>query len=266
MRKEALQTFLNIYATNKRLPKDVLKVLRRENFKLKPRATAKHKWHKLAFAPNTKSPSEFLEELNEYAERACGDRALQMIDSFLYAKMQPHLKRSINLAYLENGTCDQIVTHLEREIEHISIENDEELPILTVTVTATRENASKLDLSQKSCLIFKKLDQLIQACRKNIRKEQERKRDPTQNVKRSKSKTFPLLHAVKEQTIHPRNFGTVPMQPTDKKTLNEIHLLVTIKGASKKVHLHKKHLHQNLKITKARCNHNKTLHHIRPRH
>ena len=42
--------------------------------------------------------------LNESAERAFGDNAKYMIDSLLYAKLPPLLKRSLNLAYLESGT------------------------------------------------------------------------------------------------------------------------------------------------------------------
>ena len=113
LRKEALQTFRNISALNKKTLDDVLIVFRRKYVKPESQATTKHKWHKLTFDPNTKSLPDFLEELNECAERAFGDNAQHMIDSLLYAKLPPHLKRSLNLAYLENGTCDQIVAHLE---------------------------------------------------------------------------------------------------------------------------------------------------------
>ena len=117
LRKEALQTFRNISAVNKKTLDDVLIVFRRKYDKPESQATAKHKWHKLTFDPNTKSLPDFLEELNECAERAFGDNAQHMIDSLLYAKLPPHLKRSLNLAYLENGTYDQILAHLERELE-----------------------------------------------------------------------------------------------------------------------------------------------------
>ena len=40
-----------------------------------------------------------------------------MIDTLLYVKPPPHLKRSLNLAYLENGTYVRIVSHLEKELE-----------------------------------------------------------------------------------------------------------------------------------------------------
>ena len=104
LRNEALQTFRNISALNKKTLDDVLIVFRRKYVKPESQATAKHKWHKLTFDPNTKSLPDFLEELNECAERAFGDNAQHMIDSLLYAKQPPHLKRSLNLAYLENGT------------------------------------------------------------------------------------------------------------------------------------------------------------------
>ena len=114
LQKEALQTFRNKSASNKKTLDDVLIVFRRKYVKPESQATAKHKWHKLTFDPNTESLSDYLEELNECAERAFGDNAQHMIESLLYAKLPPHLKRSLNLAYRENGTYDQIIEHLER--------------------------------------------------------------------------------------------------------------------------------------------------------
>ena len=97
LRKEALQTFKIISAINKKTLDDVLIVFRRKYIKPESQATAKHKWHKLTFDPNTKSLPDFLDELSECAERAFGDNAQHTIDSLLYAKLPPHLKRSLNL-------------------------------------------------------------------------------------------------------------------------------------------------------------------------
>ena len=49
--------------------------------------------------------------------------------------MPPHFKKSINQAYLENGTYDQIVKHLEREMELSGLEADEPLVKTQMTVT-----------------------------------------------------------------------------------------------------------------------------------
>ena len=59
--------------------------------------------------PETQKLPDFLEELLESAEKVFGDNADQMIENLLYVKMLPHFKKSINQAYLENGTYDQIV-------------------------------------------------------------------------------------------------------------------------------------------------------------
>ena len=47
--------------------------------------------------------------------------------------MPPHLNKSINKAHLENGTYEQIVTHLERELELDSLEYPDETQMNTVT-------------------------------------------------------------------------------------------------------------------------------------
>ena len=118
----------------------MLIVFRRKYVKPESQATAKHKWHKLTFDPNTKSLSDFLEELNECAERAFGDNAQHMIDNLLYAKLLPHLKRSLKLAYLESGTKDQIVALLEKELELNGLEKDGELTIPTMTSVPPNDN------------------------------------------------------------------------------------------------------------------------------
>ena len=203
LRKEALQTFRNISAVNKKTLDEVLIVFRRKYVKPESQATAKHKWHKLTFDPNTKSLPDFLEELNECAERAFGDNAQHMIDSLLYAKLPPHLKRSLNLAYLENGTYDQIVTHLERELELSGLENDGELTIPTMTALPPTDNQQNTEQTKIICHYCKKPGHVIRECRKRIRKEQEQRNDPSsQKMKPSTSKSYaPCPHC--QRTNHP---------------------------------------------------------------
>ena len=47
--------------------------------------------------------------------------------------MPPHQKKSTNQAHLENGTYEQIVTHLEKELELNSLEPLDETQMNTVT-------------------------------------------------------------------------------------------------------------------------------------
>ena len=106
-RKEAIRTFTNINANKVGTVGAVLNIFRRKYVRPQSQAKAKFKWHKLTFNPNKKSLADFFEELKKCAERAFGPLVQQMIDSLFYAMLSPHLKRSMNLAYLENGTYDQ---------------------------------------------------------------------------------------------------------------------------------------------------------------
>ena len=188
LQKEALQTFRNISASNKKTLDDVLIVFRRKYVKPESQATAKHKWHKLTFDPNTKSLPDYLEELNECAERTFGDNAQHMFDSLLYAKLPPHLKRSLNLAYLENGTHDQIVAHLERELELSGLENDGELTIPTMTAVPPNDSQQNTEQTKVVCHYCKKPGHVIRDCRKRMRKEQEQRN----NTPNQKYKTFDI--------------------------------------------------------------------------
>ena len=140
---------------------DVLIVFRRKYVKPESQSTAKHKWHKLAFDHNTKSIPDFLEELNECAERGIGDNAQHMIDNLLYVKLPPDLKRSINLACLENGTYEQIVAHLEKELEVSGLENDGELRIPTMTAVPPNDNRQNIEQTKFVCHYCKKPGHVI---------------------------------------------------------------------------------------------------------
>ena len=187
-KKHSKHLEISVHQTKKTLD-DVLIVFRRKYVKPESQATAKHKWHKLTFDPKTKSLPDFLEQLNECAERAFGDNAQHMIDSLLYAKLRPRLKRSLNLAYPENGTYDQIVACLERELELSGLENDGELTLPTTTAVPPNENQQNTKQTNVTCHYCKKPGHVIRDCRKRMRKEQEQRNDPpNQNIKPSTSK------------------------------------------------------------------------------
>ena len=56
-----------------------------------------------------------------------------MIDSFLYANRPPKLKLSVNMARLDNGSYDEIVAHLESELELSAVEESVDFPKATMT-------------------------------------------------------------------------------------------------------------------------------------
>ena len=106
-------------------------------------ATAKHKFQRLVFNPANQKLIDSLDELRKLAKDAFGVAAQAIIEQFSYAKMPPHLKKSINQAHLENGTYEQLVSHPERELELNGLEAPDEMPINTVTQQTPQQNSNK---------------------------------------------------------------------------------------------------------------------------
>ena len=188
LRKNALQTFRKINSANRQTLEDVLAVFRRKHVKPESQATAKHKWHKLVFDPNTMKRPGFLEELNQGAEKAFGENAQAMIDSLLYAKLPPKLKRSVNMAQFKNASYEEIVTHLERELELNGLEGRDDItvPTMSTAPTATRPGTGLLSSGidpNVTCNYCKKLGHVKDDCRKLKRKEEQRRNDGQDNKK-----------------------------------------------------------------------------------
>ena len=95
----------------------------------------------------------FFDELQKLAKDAFGKATNAINEQFIYAKMLPHLKKTIIQVYLENGTHKQIVTHLEKDLGLNGLEASDELPVNTVTHNTENTNA---DWHTPTCLHFKK--------------------------------------------------------------------------------------------------------------
>ena len=102
---------------------------------------------------NRRQLPDFLEELQENTEKAFGNIASQMIESLLYAELPPHLKRFFDKTYLQNGTYQQIVRHLEREMELNGLESEDTGVKTQLTVMKnnqkTKQHSRKLQHQKK---------------------------------------------------------------------------------------------------------------------
>ena len=143
MRGDSLQTFKNITNPNREDLGEILTVFRRKYVKPQSMVTAKHKFQRLVFNPANQKLIDFLDEIQKLAKDASGVATQAIIEQFIYAKMPPHLKKSINQAHLDKGTYEQIVSHLERELELKGLEAPDEIPINTVTQPAPQQNSEK---------------------------------------------------------------------------------------------------------------------------
>ena len=178
MRGDALQTFKNITSPNRENFGEILTMFRRKYVKPQPMATAKHKFQRMVFNPANQKSIDFLDELQKLAKDAFGVAAQAIIEQFINAKMPPHLKISISQAHLENGTYEQIVSHLERELELNGLEAADEMPINTVTQQAPQQNSNK---PRPTCHHCKKPGHFQNQCRQH-KSEKDQTRNNTNSA------------------------------------------------------------------------------------
>ena len=117
---------------------------------------------------------DYLDELQKLAKDAFGIAAHAIIEQFIYAKLPSHLKKSINQAHLENGTYEQILTRLEKELELNGLEAPDELQINTVSHNTVNANA---DRTKPTCHYCKQPGHYKKLCR--LLKKQ---REQTKNI------------------------------------------------------------------------------------
>ena len=174
MRGDALQTFKNISSPNRENLAEILSVYHRKYVKPQSMATAKHNFQQPVFNPANHKFIDFLDELRKLAKDAFGVAAHAIIDQFIYAKMPPHLNKSINQAHLKISTYEQIVTHLESELELNSLEYLDETRMNTVTHKQQSEgnpdnagniNSDTSDSNPKNHKIDRKSRPLYLPCR-----------------------------------------------------------------------------------------------------
>ena len=173
MRGDAFQAFQNIIGpTGVNLGK-ILAVFRRKYVEPQSMATAKHNFQNFVFNPSNQKLIDSLDELQKLAKDAFGLAAHAISEQFTYAKMPRHLKKSTNQAHLENGTYEQIVTHLERELELNGLEAPVELQINNVSHQTTNTNA---DRPKPTCHRCKKPGPYRNQCRL-LKKQREQTED-----------------------------------------------------------------------------------------
>ena len=159
MRGDTLQTFKNNNGPTRENLGEILPVFRKKDVKPQSMATAKHKFQKLVFNPANQKLVDFLDEVQKLAKNAFGIAAHAIIEQFIYTKMPPHLKKINKSGPL--GKYEQIVTHLERELELNGLEEPDELQKNTVSHITVNANADRTKPTCKKAGHFKNQCRLL---------------------------------------------------------------------------------------------------------
>ena len=242
MRGDALQMFENNSSRNRKNLTEILTVFRRKYAKPHSIATAKHKFQQLVFNPVNQKLNDFLDELQKFAKDAFGVAAQAIIDQFIYAKMPPQLKKSINQAHLENGTYEQVITHLKRELELNGLEAPHELQINTVSHNTANTNADRLKTPCHHCKKPGRYRNQCRLLRKQREQTEENQNNPgsknsvantrtaTSTIITTTRKTVTKLKESQKLFTHPVRRVGKQTTPEKKATLEPIQSIARLPG------------------------------------
>ena len=74
-----------------------------------------------------------------------------VFEQIIYIEMSPDLKKSNNQAHMENGSYEQTVSDLKKELELKGFESPDELQLNTATEQAAQQNPEKTKPSCHQC-------------------------------------------------------------------------------------------------------------------
>ena len=129
-----------------------------------------------------------------------------MIDSLLYATLPSKRKRSVNMARLENGTYEEIVAHLERELEHNSLEESDNLPIATMASASTSSRnllSNSIDTNKEAQGSYCKTTAHFY---KNCPKLKQKKEIKDKIGEKPQRQTYPPFETCGKKITHKRDF------------------------------------------------------------
>ena len=172
-------------------------------------ATTKQKFQNIVFKLANQKLVDFLNEFQKLAIGAFGIETHAIIEQFINGKMPKHLEKPKRQVHLENGTNEQIVTRLEKQVKLIGLEAPDQLKWSTVSNGDTNANASR---PKSTCHYCKKPGQNRTQYRPLNR----------QNEQADDTQFIPGIEHVAPPTVSQTTTPTIKITTTSTKTVTEL--------------------------------------------
>ena len=127
LRDDAIEFWQTLPITTETTLRDILMAFKKEYAKEELSEVSKFKFDQLRYDPTTESFSTFLAKYKKIAKQAYGDKAQEIVQTFLFAKLPIQLQNELAIAGKHNASIEDIKTFVQRRCQYAQLLPNQQL-------------------------------------------------------------------------------------------------------------------------------------------
>ena len=127
LRDDAIEFWQTLPITTETTLRDILMAFKKEYAKEELSEVSKFKFDQLRYDPTTESFSTFLANYKKIAKQAYGDKAQEIVQTFLFAKLPIQLQNELAIAGKHNASIEDIKTFVQRRCQYAQLLPNQQL-------------------------------------------------------------------------------------------------------------------------------------------
>ena len=127
LRDDALEFWHTLKITTVPTLRDILAAFKKEYAKEELTEVSKFKFDQLRYDPTTESFSTFLANYKKVAKQAYGDKAQEIVQTFLFAKLPIQLQNELAIAGKHDASFEEIKTFVQRRCQYAQLLPNQQL-------------------------------------------------------------------------------------------------------------------------------------------
>ena len=143
LRDDAIKFWQTLTITTKTTLEYILAAFKKEYAKEELTEVSNFKFDQLRYDPTTKSFSTFLANFKKVAKQAYGDKAQEIVKSFVFAKLPIQLQNQLAIAGKRDDSIEEIKTFVQRRCQYVQLLPSQQLLHTFNQAVQTQEAPSK---------------------------------------------------------------------------------------------------------------------------
>ena len=121
LRDDAIEFWQTLKITTETTLTDILQAFSKEYAKEDLKEVSKYKFDQMRYDPTTESFADFLTKFKKLAKQAYGEKANDIAETFLFAKLPIQIQNELAMAGKHDATSEEIKTFVQRRCQYAQL-------------------------------------------------------------------------------------------------------------------------------------------------